>query len=52
MNLNLNWQKIYNTKHKNVKNAKNQTCVFVQNRKKKEMEIFAFFVMNFKPIII
>ena len=30
---------------------KMKTSVFVQNRKKKEMEIFAFCVITFKPII-
>jgi hypothetical protein len=30
---------------------KTQTSVFVQNRKKKEMEIFAFCVITFEAII-
>ena len=29
------------------KRQKKQTCVFVQNRKKEEMKIFAFCVMTF-----
>ena len=40
------------TKNTNMqKLQKMQTSVFVQNHKKKEMEIFAFCVINFEPII-
>ena len=38
-------------KTKMQKTQKMQTSVFVQNRKKKEMEIFSFCVITFKPII-
>ena len=38
MSLYLNWYK----KHKKAKNAKDEMSVFVQNHRKKEMEIFAF----------
>ena len=31
---------------------KTQICVFVQNCKKTEMEIFAFCIITFEPIII
>ena len=36
---------------KTQKMQKTETSVFVQNRKKKEMEIFAFCIINFQPII-
>ena len=36
---------------KNTKMQKAQTSVFGQNRKIKEMEIFAFSVITFEPII-
>ena len=36
----------------NEKTKKTQICVFVQNCKKTEMEIFAFCVITFEPIII
>ena len=36
----------------NAKTQKTQMSVFVQNRKKKEMEIFAFCVITFEPIKI
>ena len=32
----------------NATTQKSQICVFVQNRKKPEMEIFAFFVITFE----
>ena len=38
---------------KNTKTQKTQKMkisVFVQNRKKKEMEIFSFWVINFEPM--
>ena len=34
----------------NAKMQKTQMSVFVQNRKKPEMEIFAFCVITFEPI--
>ena len=37
---------------KNAKTQKMQMCVFVQNQKKTEMEIFMFCVITFEPIII
>ena len=37
---------------KNTKTQKMQTSVFVQNHKKKKMEIFAFCVITFEPIKI
>jgi hypothetical protein len=50
--LNLNWYKSYDKKHKNAKKQKMQTSVFVKkNGKKKEMEIFAYCVITFEPII-
>ena len=36
----------------NAKTQKTQMSVFVQNRKKTEMEIFAFCVIFFEPIRI
>ena len=36
---------------KTQKMQKTKTSDFVQNRKKKEMEIFAFCVITFEPII-
>ena len=35
-----------------AKTQKTQMCVFVQNRKKTEMEIFAFCVITFEKIRI
>ena len=36
----------------NAKTQKTQMSVFVQNCKKSEMEIFAFYVITFEPIKI
>ena len=36
----------------NAKMQKTQMCVFVQNRKKMEMEIYVFCVVRFEPIKI
>ena len=36
----------------NAKTQKTQLCVFVQNRKQQEMEMFAFCVITFEPIKI
>ena len=44
--LNPNWFKSYDTKRKN---AEMQMSVFVQNRQKSEMEIFALCVITFEP---
>ena len=49
--LNLNGYKGYDKKHKNIIDKKMEISVFVQNRKKKEMEIFAFCIITFQPII-
>ena len=50
--LNLNWYKNYDKKHKNAKNAKDANfCFCTKSQKKKEMEIFAFCVITFEPII-
>ena len=52
MSLNLNWYKSYDKKHKNAKNAKDENvCFCTKSQKKKEMEIFAFCIINFQPII-
>ena len=51
--LNLNWYKSYDIKHKNAKNTKTASmCFSTKLQKKKEVEIFAFFVITFTPIII
>ena len=47
--LNLNWYKSYDTKHKKPK--KRNRVFLYKIAKKKEMEIFAFCVITFKPII-
>ena len=47
MSLNLNWYKSYDT---NEKTQKMPICVFEQNCKKTEMEIFPFCVLTFEPI--
>jgi len=52
MSQNLNWYKSYDKKHKNARMQKTKMSVFVQNRKKKEMEIFAFCVITFDQIKI
>jgi hypothetical protein len=49
MSLNLNWYKSYDSKQKK---SKNTICVFEQNCKKTEMEIFPFFVITFEPFRI
>ena len=52
MSLNLNWYKSYDKKHKNAKKAKDANVCFCKKRpKKKEMEIFAYCVTTFEPII-
>ena len=49
MSLNLNWYKSYDKTTKMQKTKKTKTSVFVQNLKKKEMEIFAFCAITFEP---
>ena len=52
MSPNFNWYKSYDKKHKNVKNKKDANiCFCTKSQKKKEMEIFAFCIINFQPII-
>ena len=49
--LNLNWYKSYDNKHKKAKNAKDENVCFCTKLQKKEMEIFAFLVITFEPIL-
>ena len=49
VNLNLNWYKSFDKKQKTQKVP---VCVFEQNCKKMEMEIFPFCVITFEPIRI
>ena len=51
MSPNFNWYKSYDKKHKNVKNKKDANTCFCTKSRKKEMEIFAFCVITFQPII-
>ena len=44
MSLNPNWYQSYDKKHKNTKS------VFVQNHKRKEMEMFVVCIITFEPI--
>ena len=45
MSLNLNWYKSYE------KNEKDENICFCTKSQKKEMEVFAFCVITFKPIL-
>jgi hypothetical protein len=50
--LNPNWHKSYDKNHKNIIIAKDAfVCFWTKLQKKKEMEIFAFCVLTFEPII-
>ena len=50
--LNFNWYKGYDKRQKNIKDKKDANiCFCTELQKKKEMEIFAFCVTTFQPII-
>ena len=51
MNLNLKWYKSYDIKCKKTQKRKQRKwVVFLQNRKKREREMFVFCVITFEPI--
>ena len=52
LGLNLNWFKSYDTNEKHAKMTKNTDLLFLQNRSKMKMEIFAFCVITFEAIKI
>ena len=49
MSQSLNWYKSYDKKHTNAKDA--NFCFCTKSQKKREMEIFPFWVISFEPII-